>query len=303
MTRKYSGERPKLLTLLGSYPKTQPLWSKTLTSPALELDIADIPVAQNGFKRLVRECEFDVAEVAIVTYLQARAAGKPYRLLPFVMNGGFHHGSLWCHVDAGVEAPSDLNGKRIGMRSYPQTTPTWVRGFLSQDYGVRLATVDWVTFEEGHVAEMPDPAGVRRAPEGAKLPQMLLDGELDAVIMASGVPKDESLRTVFSDPKAEALAWHAKHHAVPINHMVSVHEDLLQQRPELVREIFRLLVESRCAGTPGAKPAPIELQPIGLERVRSALELVTCYVVDQKLVPVRFDVDQLFDPITGSLGS
>src|SRR6266702_6877090 len=114
-----------LKTMLGTYKKTAPLKNGSVSSPLVRLDFADVDTAQKAFKAVVRALKFDVAELAIVTFLQAYEAGKPYLLLSFVMNGGFHHKSILCRDDADLR-PRDLAGKMIAMRSYAQTTPVWV---------------------------------------------------------------------------------------------------------------------------------------------------------------------------------
>ena len=112
--------------------------------------------AHDNFKRVVKG-EFDVAELAIMTYLQAMSWGRPLVALPVVLHGRFQHGQLAYNADRGALAPADLAGKRIGMRTYSQTTPTWVRGVLQNDFGVDLAKVRFVTFDDGHVPDYRDP--------------------------------------------------------------------------------------------------------------------------------------------------
>ena len=129
---------------------------------------------------MVREAAFDVSEMAIVTYLMAKSFGKPMVLLPNVVLARFQHGFALYHARSGELTPRDLNGKRVGIRSFTTTTGAWLRGILADDYGVDLDSIDWVTFEDAHVAEFKDTT--KRAPAGKQIIQMLLDGELDAVL-------------------------------------------------------------------------------------------------------------------------
>lgn len=292
-----------LRTLLGEYPKTDAIRDGRVTSDLVDLDISEIRTAQKGFKQLVRGLEFDFAEVAIVTFLIARDHGKPYALLPYVMNGAFHHGSLYTNVAANIEKPKDLEGRRIGIRSYTQTTPTWVRGYLMDDYGVDLSTVTWVTFEDSHVAEYEEPANVVRAPAGSDLAEMLVTGQVDAAMMGANAPQDPRVRPLIDDPKAAARAWYEAHKAVPINHMMVVRKDIAAERPDVVRDLFRMLVEARALGGGSKIQDGVDLQPIGLDNIRNALELAVDYVFEQQLIRTRISVDDLFDEVTASLGA
>src|SRR6185295_4525744 len=130
------------------------------------LEFADVKVLHTAFKRVVRDLEFDVAELALMTFLLAKAHGKPYRLLPAVLTARFQHGTLAYNPERGPALPEQLEGKRVGMRSYSVTTAVWVRGILAQDHGVDLGKVDWVTLEEPHVAEFRDPPNATRMPPG-----------------------------------------------------------------------------------------------------------------------------------------
>src|SRR6266571_3408769 len=161
-------------TLLGDYPVTQPLKKGEVKSPSVSLDFADVKTVSTAFKRVVRNLEFDCAELAIVSFLMAKAYGKPLVLLPAVVLARFQHPHIVYNVERGLLAPADLAGRRVGTRSYTVTTSTWLRGILANDYGVDLERVKWVTFEEAHVAEFKDPPWVERAPEGKELVAMLL---------------------------------------------------------------------------------------------------------------------------------
>ena len=174
---------PTLRVLLGDYPVTHALRTGAITSRLVRLEFADVPSPATAFPRVVRELAFDVAELAIMTFLLARAHGTPLVLLPAVVLGRFQHPFLVYDRARGPLAPGDLVGRRGGVRSSSVTTGAWLRGVLTVDWGVDLDRVRWVTFEEPHVAEFRDPPGVERAPVGRDLMTMLLAGELDAAIV------------------------------------------------------------------------------------------------------------------------
>jgi 4,5-dihydroxyphthalate decarboxylase len=249
---------------------------------------------------VVRNLEFDCSELAIVTFLMAKASGKPLSLLPAVVMARFQHPHIVYNMERGPLSPADLAGRRVGTRSYTVTTSTWLRGILADDYGVDLSGVKWVTFEEPHVAEFRDPSSVERAPEGKELTAMLLAGEVDAAILPA-VPTDPRLKPLIPDPPAAAEAWRKKYNAIQINHMVVVKESLSKSDPGAVREIYRLLGESKKAAKL-PKPGEVDVHPFGVETNRRNLEVVIDTVYRQGMIPRRFSVDELFDGVTRALG-
>jgi len=289
-----------LKTLLGDHATTLALKRGEVKSPFVALDIADIPQAFVAFKRVVRDLEFDVAELAIVTYLMARAHGKPYTLLPVVVLSRFQHPFLVYNATRGELRPGDLKGRRVGIRSYSVTTTMWLRGVLMNDYGLDIDTVKWVTSEEAHVAEFKDPPTVERAPAGRDLLSMLYDGELDAIVLGDKTLKDPRLKRLIPDPDQAAKAWHARHRAIQINHMVVVKDSLSKSNPDAVREVYRMLKESKRLAPPPA-PGELDMTPIGLEKMRRDLDIAIEYVHQQRLIPRRYTVDELFDDVTRSL--
>jgi 4,5-dihydroxyphthalate decarboxylase len=288
-----------LHTMLGNYPITKPLKSGAIRSDLVDLDFVDVKVANNQFKQVVREAKYDVAELAIATYLQAKAYGKPYVLLPAVLVSRGQHHTIAYNAERGALKPSDLNGKRVGVRAYTVTTATWVRGILASDYGVDLDSVEWVTFEDPHVAEYRDPEIVSRAPAGKELTQMLLDGEIDAAVVGDKLP-DPRLKHLIPDPDAAARTWSERHGGVPINHMVVVRESLSRTRPDVVRDVFRQLHQSKlAAGLPDG--GALDPYRFGLAACRPTLEVIVDFCWQQKLLPRRLSVDELFDETTGAL--
>ena len=276
----------RLKTLLGDYPVTRALREGRVRSPLVELDIADVKVPHTAFKRVVRDLEFDVAEIAIVTFLMAKSFGKPLRLLPAVMFGRFQHPYL---VSISSIKPKELEGKRVAIRSSSVTTVAWIRGMLADDYGVDLGKVTWVTFEDAHVAEFRDPPGTERAPEGKTALGMLLAGEVDAAVLSDPVPKDERLKSVIPDPAAAAADWQRRKGAIQVNHLICVKSSLPQ---EVVDEVFALLSRSKKIADENSN-SPYDTSPFGLEENRRNLEVAIDYVYRQNLIPVRYTVDEL----------
>jgi len=279
----------RLRTLLGDHPGTAALKSGAVKSESVAFDFADYSPTNKGFKPMVREQAFDVSEMAIVTYLMAKSFGKPMVLLPDVVLARFQHGHALYNAKAGKLAPRDLNGKRVGIRSFTTTTGAWLRGILANDYGVDLGSIDWLTFEDAHVAEFVDTT--KRAPAGKQIIQMLIDGELDAVLGEKSDHPD--LKPLFADVAGEEKAWFEKHKVVPINHMVVVSQALSDRHPDAVREIHRVLAASAAASSASPRFTAGEM--------RRSLELINGYCAQQKLIPRPFTVDELFDDITRTL--
>jgi 4,5-dihydroxyphthalate decarboxylase len=279
--------------VVGSYPHT----AKLKAAPGfagLTATFPEISPVHDAFDDMVRTQKYDVCEMAIGAFLQAHEAGKPLLLLPAVTVGGFHHKSIYVAPDAKPGSPADLKGKRIGVRSYSQTTGLWVRGWLSSDYGVTPGSVTWVTTEGSHAAEYQDPANVVRTEDS--LPAGLRSGQISAVILGAGVPAD--LKPLLPDWESRSRGWYARHQTVPINHLVTVTRDLLEQRPDVLRAVYQSLADgiaeaARAADAdPGALPSAIRS---GLGNVRDAVRLAADYALEQGLIstPVH-DIDSLF---------
>jgi 4,5-dihydroxyphthalate decarboxylase len=280
----------RLRTLLGDHACTKALKDGSIKSDLVEFDFVEYSPTNKGFKPMVREGAFDVSEMAIVTYLMAKSFGKAMVLLPNVVLARFQHAYALYNAKSGTMTPADLNGKRVGIRSFTTTTGAWLRGNLAEDHGVDLDSIDWVTFEDAHVAEFRDET--KRAPAGKQIIQMLLDGELDAVLgEKSELP---GLKPLFADVGKEEKSWFARHGVVPINHMVVVSRELSSTNPEAVREVVRLLKES-AAMAPSASPR------FSAEEMRRSLEMIIRYSAQQGLIPRAYAVDELFDDLTRTL--
>ncbi|MDO8398531.1 MAG: ABC transporter substrate-binding protein [Bradyrhizobium sp.] len=283
----------RLRILLGDHPGTLALKDGSLKSDLVSFDFAQYSPTNKGFKPMVREQAFDVAEMAIVTYLMARSFGKPMVLLPHVVVARHQYAHAVYRADLGNLKPRDLEGRRVGIRSFTTTTGAWLRGILANEHGVNLDAVRWVTFEDAHVAEYVD--RTERAPAGKQIVQMLLDGELDAVLGEK--VERPGLKPLFPDVAAEEESWFAKYGVLPINHMVVVSQQLADRHPDEVREVFRLLRESAARAPAAAVPQ------FSADEMRRSLEKIIGYAAQQQLIPRAFAVEELFDDLTEGLGT
>ena len=294
-------DAPQKLTLMtGNYPNTQPLKSGKIASSLVSLDFADVKVANQHFKQVVREAKYDVSELAIVTFLQAKAYGKPYVLMPAVAVSRGQLQTIAYDGERGAMTPKDIAGKKVGVRAYTQTTGAWVRGILQEDYGVDVNGITWITTEDPHLAEYQDPPGmVVRVPDDKSIPKMVLEGEVVAAIVGDTLP-DPRLKHLVADHEAANKRWAEKNGGVPINHLYVVRQSISQKRPEIVREVFRMMVASAKEGVqPGTEMA--SAIRFGIDACRTSLERIIDYSFHQKLIPRRFTVDELFDDTTRGL--
>ena len=269
-----------LTAAIGRYPHTATLLDGAVTSPTLRLEFAAVAPISRAFAPMVREGRYDVSEMAIATFLQARAWGKPLVLLPIVLAARFQEAALLCRADSDIAGPADLAGRRIGVRAYSQTTGMWLRGTLAERHGVAPDTIRWTTFEDAHVPEYRDPPWATRAPAGADMLAMLRDGDLDAAIFGNDTPAEPWLRPVFPDPATAGEAFRAAHGFVPVNHLLVIQRHLAPQAAELVR-LFRTAAPDRPVTRRADLAAP--------------LALATKYCVAQGLLPGPLTLANIWD--------
>jgi len=286
-----------LRTNIATYPVTQALKDGRVRSERVALDFRGPKTAHDGFKPMLRHDAFDVGEMALATYLQARIHRKPYVMMPAATVGRLQHRSIVYNRALGVIGPKDIEGRKVGVRAYTQTTGLWVRGVLRHVHGVDLDRVTWVTVEDPHVAEYVDPANCLRVEETPSLTQRMMDGELAAAILGYGIPDNPDIATLIPQADQAGRDWLASGGVWPINHMVVVHERLTREHPDAVREIYRMIGDSRRH----APEAAAQLPPMGLTANRKALETAVEWAFEQHIIPRRMSVDELFDDVTGRL--
>ena len=291
-----------LFTLLATNPATAALKTGKVRSDLVDFNVADVKVSNTQFKPLVREQKYDLGELATVTYLMAYERGTPYVLLPGTVVGRNQHHTIFYNAERGPLTARDLNGKRVGVRAYTQTTGAWVRGFLAEDYGIDVERVNWVTFEDAHVTGYSDPAFVERAAEGKTIKQMLIDGELDAAIL--GDYKEEGpLKHLIPDHDEAGRDWAKRHGGVPINHLVVIRGSIAEEKPEVVREAWRLLKESRAAASKVYEPGEADPLRFGVSKVHQSFETLTGYALQQKLITKPISADEVFAKARSILGA
>ena len=298
-----------LKTAVATYAHTKGLKDGSVSPPGIRFEHIEVNPIVAAFRRMVRTLEFDVSEMAITTYLTAKAHGKPFTALPIFVMRQFHHAPIVYNVKSGVKSPRDLEGKKVGVRAYTVTTGVWARGILATEYGVDLGKVTWVVVDEEHVQEYQKPSNVLEQP-GANLGEMLARGELAAAIGAGPVDSPD-VKPLIPNPREAEAAWYRKTGIYPINHTVVVKDSLLQSDSTLAPRIFGAFKEAKAAflkqldsGAQLSGDAQALAQrrtivgddplPNGLARNRKALEAVIQFARDQKILPRAVSPEEVF---------
>jgi len=309
--------RTSLKTAIATYPHTQGLKDGRVTVPGLKLEHVEVSPIVGAFRRMCRELEFDVCEMAITTYLTAKAYGKPFTALPVFVMRQFHHAPIVVNMKAGVVSPKDLEGKKVGVRAYTVTTGVWARGILASEYGVDLGKVTWVVNDEEHVHEYQKaypPNVVYQA--GANLAELVAKGELAAAIGVGKIDSPDVRPLILDAPEAEA-AWYRKTGIYPINHTVVVRDSLLQADSTLAPRLFQAFKAAKeifltqlasGAELSGEARALADRRPLvgddplpnGVTRNRKTLEAVIRFAHDQRILPRLVKPEEIF--VANTLG-
>jgi 4,5-dihydroxyphthalate decarboxylase len=290
----------------------------SVTPRGAALDLVDVPVLVQGFRRMVRTLDFDVSEMALTTYLVARAHGVRFTALPVFLVRGFHHGAVRVRAARAGRDPRELEGRRVGVnRGYTVTTGVWARGVLADEHGVDLDRVTWVLSGDEHVQAYRPPANVVPMPHGGDLGRLLADGDLAATV---GVDGGEGTAPLIPDPEQAGLESLRRTGVFPINHLVVVRDDLLEEHPDLAADLFGAFAEAKDryvarlrAGTLAGSGATdrtyravldqtgADPLPYGIEPNRATLEKLLDDAVAQHILDERPPLESLFAPATRTL--
>jgi len=257
------------------------------------LDVRPVHNASHGF---VNDMAVDMCEVAIVTMLQAACYDKPVVLLPITSLGRYQHQTL---VTCGDLSVGDIEGRSVGVRSWSQTTGVWVRGFLSEQYGVDLRKVDWFVYEGSHVAEYSDPSWVRRAADGAVLQKEFLEGRLDYGIMGNELPVDDRVHPAIANVDEVAQAWAVEKGFAPINHVLAVSTAAAREHPDVICAMYDAMCRV-LAVEPATAPVP--LCPTGFDGLRAPLSLAAEFAVEQEVLSRKVLFGELVEQSCEALG-
>lgn len=302
---------PRLLTVTRTQGNNAALKDGTVKPRGFVFDFEEVPVLIQAFRRMVRENAYDVCEMAITTYVCAKAHGKRFTAVPVFLVRAFHHGAILCNIRAGIRTPKDLEGKRVGVnRGYTVTTGVWARGVLQDEHGVDLAKITWVLSGDEHVAEYQPPANVVPLERGKNMGEMLASGELAAAIGVD-VQHPDITPLIPNAREAGLAALRARGH-YPINHLVVIKDDVLAAHSQVAEAVFEAFAEAKRLYLQrlreGRIEAPTEMDdvyrrvqeiagdplPYGIEPNRRVLEELLRHAVTQRIIDRAPPVEDLF---------
>ncbi|HUO21687.1 MAG TPA: PhnD/SsuA/transferrin family substrate-binding protein [Caulobacteraceae bacterium] len=309
-------------------PHTAAVRNGSIAIEGVDAEILTIKPQIAAFRRMVRDVEFDVCEIASTTYLIARAFGAPFVALPIFLMRRFHHGGLLVRPDAGIAHPKDLEGKKVGVRAYSVTTGVWTRGILIDEYGLDSSKVTWVVDDEEHVTQLKLPPNVEHVAPGDTLYEMIERGDLaagfggNAGVGRTGDPKSgwKEVQVDYPDlfPNAEALEaeWFYRTGIYPIHGTIVVKDEILKAHPWVAKSLYDAFLQSKNEWLAGlaAREASGALQPGELKYAKLAkivgdpmpygiaenlptIKAMEDTAFKQQLIPRRLAVDEVyFDP-------
>lgn len=280
------------------------------------IDLEHVQASPNTYRRMVRDLEFDVAEVALTTFVAAKWFGVPITGIPIFSNRDVTMSPVTCNVRSGIETPKDLEGKRVGLRSYTVTNTTQCRALLNYEFGVDTDSIRYSVSEDAHVAQYENPPNVTQIPQEKTLEQMLASGELDAGLQLAVEPGGD-IRLLFTEEEADeiGLGFFRRTGIYPIGHVMTIKDEVLEAHPWVGAEMFRAFTRSKDlyvgALSSITDPGKRDLQalrnrdlvggdpfPMGMAKNREAMEAMIRIDVDQHIIPAPMDVDSLFAPDT-----
>jgi 4,5-dihydroxyphthalate decarboxylase len=298
-----------LRTAIGPYGYFEPLKNGSLGLDRISFDHVEIEPIRNAFRRQCRNQEFDVSEMAIVTYLLARDYGLPFIALPVFCTRNFWHGAYMYNADSGIREPKDVEGKTGGVRAYTQTSGVWARGILQHEYGVELDKIKWILADEEHVdayhAAVPQNVEYRLGANHAKL---LESGET-SFAMGVGRSENKAIQPLIPNARAAAEEWYTRTGLYPIDHMIVMKQSTLNDNPWLADALFEAF---RAAKKQWQDAAPDELDrktlaggtipgdrfPYGVEQNRATVEAMIDLAQEQHILRRSQAIDDLFAPST-----
>lgn len=320
---------PRLKIALATYGHTAALKDGRVKMAGVDPDFIEVVPIIGAFRRMVRDLEFDVCEMAPTTYMIARGLGAPYIALPVFLMRRFHHGGFVVRPDAGIRTPKDLEGKKVGVRAYSVTTGVWTRGIFVNEYGLDSSKVTWVVDDEEHVTALKLPPNVVHAPEGKSLAGMMASGEISAGFTGNaglgragpptgawekgGQKASETYPELIADVANAEADWFKRTGIYPIHGSIVVKTEVLDRHPWLAKSLYDALTEAKRIYLEGLRrgegdaaddrkyrglmPLVGDPLPYGLKDNAASIDAMLTYGLQQGLIPRRMPVSEFFvDP-------
>ena len=313
-----------------NYDRTRALMDGSVQPDGIDLNYLNMPVEETFF-RMLRNREFDAAEMSLSSYtMSCFREPQPFIAIPVFPSRFFRHSCIYVNANAGIRTPKDLIGKRIGNPEYQMTAPLWIRGILSDHYGVPVDSVTYFTGgeEEPNRSEklkldLPENIRVERIGPDKTLSQMLYDGEIDALYtarMPSSYRKgDGQVTRLFENYVDVEREYFRKTGIFPIMHTVVVRREIYEANRWVAQSLYKALVESQRrtyedlnetaalkAMLPWLNSHVEEVRkemgddfwPYGLQKNRANLEVFLRYSYEQGLSRQLLTPEDLFAPET-----
>jgi 4,5-dihydroxyphthalate decarboxylase len=281
----------KLKTVTRTQGNNQALKDGSVKPKTFEFDFEEVDPLIAAFRRMVRGNEFDICEMAITTYICAKAHGKPMTAVPVFVVRAFHHGAILHNTKAGIARPKDLEGKKVGVnRGYTVTTGVWARSVLQDEHGVDLSKITWVLSGDEHVAEYRPPANVVPIEPGKKMGDMLASGELAAAIGVEATSPD--VQPLIPNALEAGLAALRRNGHYPINHLVVIKDDLIAQHPDLPADVFNAFAEAKRKYLERLKAGQIA-KPTEVDQVHKRVMEIAGDPLPYGIAPNRKVIDEL----------
>jgi 4,5-dihydroxyphthalate decarboxylase len=308
----------KLKTVTRTQGNNRALKNGSVKPRTFAFDFQEIDPLIAAFRRMVRGNEFDICEMAITTYICAKAHGKPMTAVPVFLVRAFHHGAVVVNTKSGIRTPKELEGRKVGVnRGYTVTTGVWARSILQDEHGVDLSKVTWVLSGDEHVAEYRPPANVVPIDKGKTIGDMLASGELAAAI---GVEANSpEVKPLIPNALAAGLSALRRRGHYPINHTVVIKDELIANHPDLAADVFDAFACAKHRYVEDLKASKIEKPseidevhrrvmeitgeplPYGLAANRKVIEDLIRHALTQGIITKPVTVEELFAPSTRAL--
>jgi 4,5-dihydroxyphthalate decarboxylase len=308
------------------YDRTRALMDGTVAPDGIELVYLNQPVEETFF-RMMRYREFDCSEMSLSSYVASLSTeSPPFVAIPVFPSRFFRHSCIFVSAKSGIKKPEDLKGKRVGVPEYQMTAPVWIRGILSDDYGVKVTDVEHFSGGEEEPGRdeklkinLPPEIRLRSIGSNQILSRMLADGELDALVTARAPStfhkEPDRVKRLFPNYVEVEKEYYRRTKIFPPMHTVVIRRDVYAKNPWVAQSLYKAFTEAKArayalynqtAALPAMVPWLVaELEetrremgedwwPYGLEANRKALETFLRYHHEQGLSMRRFQPEELF---------